>query len=362
MLANVFGSGSKKLTGVSNFRDLYESSQGIIPAGKIFRCATPSEATAEDVRHIVDKLGIKTILDLRTTAESSLDIGENLLRREYTVVPEGSLFKHTEIERLREDHRRMLYQIPIIPSNLSFLRELPYTAKAKLAFYSAFGYTTESHRIIGDMMTNLKLQGLYRLILKTSWKNLLKALEILSDPKNYPVMIHCTQGKDRTGMLVSLIMHMCQVPQSVITSDYAKSEKELEPMRLNAEYMKRNFARAEGLGLDMTSWMLAPADAIEETHTFVNSNFGGYPQYLEWIGFKVIQQAKFKHLIAPSPDDRIFAEKEDVPKNGPFLSDQLGGGPHVSSNRDSKRQSSGLSFNISWGGAAKKDTTAEGQK
>lgn len=63
--------------------------------------------------------------------------------------------------RLKGDHGRTLYQIPIIPSNLSFLRELPYTAKAKLAFYGAMGYKTETNQIIGDMMTHLKLQVRY---------------------------------------------------------------------------------------------------------------------------------------------------------------------------------------------------------
>jgi hypothetical protein len=88
-----------KFAGICNFRDLHESSNGIIPAGKIFRSATPSEATPEDAQHLIDKLGIKTILDLRTTAESSLDIGDNILRREFTVIPETALFKTVEIER-----------------------------------------------------------------------------------------------------------------------------------------------------------------------------------------------------------------------------------------------------------------------
>ena len=96
--------------------------------------------------------------------------------------------------------------------------------------------------------------------------------------------------------------------------------------------------------------MLAPREAIEETHAYVESYFGGYTKYLEWIGFKSIQQAKMKHLIAPQPDDpKIPNDDVSVQKNGPFLSDQLAGGPHVSNKRDSNRaESSRLSFNISW--------------
>jgi hypothetical protein len=106
--------------------------------------------------------------------------------------------------------------------------------------------------------------------------------------------------------------------------------------------------------------MLAPAEAIEETHAHVKSYYKGYTAYLEWIGLKVLNQAKLKHLIAPSPDDRKFMEKEEENKSGPFLSDQLEGGPRVTNGRDSKRQdSSRLSFSVTWQNAPAAKEEAE---
>ncbi|PRP79807.1 hypothetical protein PROFUN_12561 [Planoprotostelium fungivorum] len=292
-----------RFKGIANFRDLSHSSGGIIPPGRIYRCATPSEATPEDVDYILNKLNVKTIIDLRTTAESAADIGENLLRSHYTVIPESSLGRLNQIEHMRGTHERMLFHVPVLPSNLSFLRELSYSSRAKLAYYGVLGYTDQAHRIVGDMMVNLKLNGLYRLILKTSWKNILRTLELLSNPRNYPVMIHCTQGKDRTGMIANLLLHVCEVDEKKISEDYAHSEKELEPMRMNSEYMKRNFARAESLGLDMTSWMLSPIEAIEETHAWVQNQFGGYAKYMEWIRFSSVSQA-FLHQVLVRTDQQ----------------------------------------------------------
>ncbi|PRP88486.1 hypothetical protein PROFUN_03203 [Planoprotostelium fungivorum] len=345
---------SHHFAGIANFRDLFESSGGIIPPGRIYRCATPSEATPEDVDYLLNTLKVKTIIDLRTTAESAADIGQNLLRKHFTVIPENMLHRTAEIESMKSSHDRLLFQIPVIPSNLSFLRELAYTDKAKLAFYGLMGWSEQSNRIIGDMMVNLRLEGLYRLILKTSWKNILRTLDILSDPSVYPVVIHCTQGKDRTGMIASLIMHICQVPEQIISEDYTKSEKELEPMRLDPEYMKRNFARAAPLGLDMTSWMLSPMEAITTTHEWVKSYFGSYHQYLEWIGFNVLNQAKLKELLVPKP--RVVTDSQMSSRNAsaassidrsPFLSDQLAGGDDKEYGKKEKKKS-GLRFSITF--------------
>jgi len=295
---------SYRFEGITNFRDFAECSGGKIPPGRLFRCATPSEATPADVDHIVNTLKIKTIIDLRTTLEADADVGEKLLKSHYTVVPEANLWRINLTQNARRDDERMLFHVPVLPSNLSFLRELSYSSRAKVAYYGLFGYKDEAYKIVGDMMVKLKLQGLYRLILKTSWKNILRTLELLSDERNYPMMIHCTQGKDRTGMIASLLLHVCQVPETKISEDYAKSEKELEPMRMNSEYMKRNFARAESLGLDMTSWMLSPMEAIEQTHAWVRTQFGGYTKYLEWIRFNISCQARLYQVLVRSNVDR----------------------------------------------------------
>jgi protein tyrosine/serine phosphatase len=54
-----------------------------------------------------------------------------------------------------------------------------------------------------------------------------EALMVFTEPSNYPIEIHCTQGKDRTGIVSAFILHIAGVPFNAIIDDYAKTEKGL---------------------------------------------------------------------------------------------------------------------------------------
>ena len=41
------------------------------------------------------------------------------------------------------------------------------------------------------------------------------ALRILLTDENYPCVIHCTHGKDRTGVIIMLMLLLCSVPTEV---------------------------------------------------------------------------------------------------------------------------------------------------
>lgn len=44
-----------------------------------------------------------------------------------------------------------------------------------------------------------------------------------------PGLVHCTAGKDRTGLVVALILEVVGVPDDVIAADYALSSSHLDP-------------------------------------------------------------------------------------------------------------------------------------
>jgi hypothetical protein len=48
-------------------------------------------------------------------------------------------------------------------------------------------------------------------------KEIAKALRVFVDHNNYPVLVHCIHGKDRTGLIVMLIMLLCSVEPEVST-------------------------------------------------------------------------------------------------------------------------------------------------
>ena len=43
-------------------------------------------------------------------------------------------------------------------------------------------------------------------------------MRILMMEANFPVVIHCTHGKDRTGVIIMLLLLLCNVPTEVCTA------------------------------------------------------------------------------------------------------------------------------------------------
>lgn len=52
-----------------------------------------------------------------------------------------------------------------------------------------------------------------------------KALRIFARPENYPILVHCIHGKDRTGLIVMLLLLLCDVPPQVFILAVAESWK-----------------------------------------------------------------------------------------------------------------------------------------
>lgn len=54
------------------------------------------------------------------------------------------------------------------------------------------------------------------------WAN--RALDTLAYPQHWPLLVHCTLGRDRTGVLVALILLALDIEPEVIIEEYALSE------------------------------------------------------------------------------------------------------------------------------------------
>ncbi|MEZ4302121.1 MAG: tyrosine-protein phosphatase [Polyangiaceae bacterium] len=52
-----------------------------------------------------------------------------------------------------------------------------------------------------------------------------KVLEVLADPGTaWPVYLHCTSGRDRTGIVVAAALSLIEVPRSVIVEEFLLSD------------------------------------------------------------------------------------------------------------------------------------------
>lgn len=153
-------------------------------------------------------------------------------------------------------------------------------------------------------MNPMGLAGLYKLMLIHAKKEIATVLRLCSDPRNYPVMIHCasgmilpsariqqhllnvTTGKDRTGLIAALILKVCEVSDEDVIANYHQSTMFLEPV--NHLIAKENGEKGL-VGFDDT-----PEHVMKEILAYLNSDecFGCARNYLCSIGFSLFEQAQ----------------------------------------------------------------------
>lgn len=259
---------SSLLHSITNFRDVAQSinqSHGtILQEGRLFRSARPDNASPSDREALRSVYNIVSIIDLRSTTE--------------------------RIDRDKKQGGKTTAESLKLPGvvyheiNLnggSFARalvwKLSWLSLTKLLGLMAFGYRKEAIGILGrEVMAPRGLIGLGRDSLDHCMSELHDVFTLLADASNYPILINCTQGKDRTGLVVVLLLLLLEVPLDAITADYVASEKELE-----GEMLERlEEIKQLGLGEEFAG---CPLGFVQEICTHIEQG-GGINEYLKRIG------------------------------------------------------------------------------
>ena len=131
------------------------------------------------------------------------------------------------------------------------------------------------------------LAGLGKDSLDHCTSELQKIFTALAHSSNYPILIHCTQGKDRTGLVVILLLLLLGVPMGAISADYTASENELECERQS----RMDEIRRVGLGEEFAA---CPAGFAQEIAGHLQDLYGGVNGYLTRIGVDEETQDKIK--------------------------------------------------------------------
>lgn len=164
--------------GSVNFRDLggLETEDGhMVRRGAFFRSDALSQLTGVDLDQL-QALGIATMIDLRT---------------------------HDELERygvspLRKHGVRHLH-LPLIDR-------------------------TDGPAALDPELT---LGVFYVRMLEQAGARIRTLFETLADASALPAVVHCTAGKDRTGVVVALVLKTLSVPNSAIVADYAMTDRNM---------------------------------------------------------------------------------------------------------------------------------------
>ncbi|KAK5045401.1 hypothetical protein LTR84_009265 [Exophiala bonariae] len=284
-----------------NFRDVgvhVNTTVGspILRPALLFRSARPDEATPADRSQLIDRYKIQTIIDLRSKTEhinAAKKRAQLSLADQSAVVPSSNdaVAKEIQIPGIRYANINL--------NGKGFERhliwQLKYASLAKLVFLMALGYRTQGISVLGkELMLPRGLTGLGIDTLDHSGPEFKEIFDVLADEKSWPVMVNCTQGKDRTGITILLILLLCGIPLDAISQDYMLSEPELESEK------ESRMEEIASIGLD-ESFASCPSDFCEIIVQHLESNYGGTEKYLKSIGVQNSQLLAIKKILMNEP-------------------------------------------------------------
>jgi protein-tyrosine phosphatase len=135
-------------------------------------------------------------------------------------------------------------------------------APSPLDEFANRGTLTTHISLIGEDMSLLpaELGAIYQFIVDRQGAAIGAAVRSLARPGALPALVHCTAGKDRTGIVVALVLASVGVPDQFVAADYALSSRYLDPSRTTVIGRVR---QTSGMGDRLTAALMAcPPDLI----------------------------------------------------------------------------------------------------
>lgn len=110
---------------------------------------------------------------------------------------------------------------------------------------------------------------------------IVRALEIIADLANHPLVFNCAVGKDRTGILAAVLLSVLGVEDEVIIKDYSLSEPYMEQLLAR---IKNNPEMAKNVEpLPDYFWKASP-ESMSLFLTTLRNEYGSIADYLKAQG------------------------------------------------------------------------------
>ena len=223
-----------QIPNVTNLRTLagYESADGRhIKANKLLRSGALNRLTPTDAEKLANNYGVSAVIDFRMNQEVSLNPD---------VLPENTMY----------------YQLPVLP----FTDHATFTQRFKRRFARPESSTVHMYKkMLTDSHANEAYRGMFDLLLNNTGKN-------------QTLLIHCTAGKDRTGVGAMLIEGALGIPDETIRTDYLLSNEALDT----------SLSQSDDDGNKVKALRLQPAneDNVRAIFQVVHDEYGSWPEYL----------------------------------------------------------------------------------
>jgi protein-tyrosine phosphatase len=145
------------------------------------------------------------------------------------------------------------------------------------------------------------LVDLYEKIVLQHRDVVVSALREIADTGDEAIVVHCTAGKDRTGVVVALALLAVGVDRETVLDDYAATQQNLA-----GEWLEGMLALVRRHGVEVTPALHAimggsPREALAAVLDLLERDFGGPRAYLLDAGLDDVELAKLRAvLVQPS--------------------------------------------------------------
>ena len=133
-----------------------------------------------------------------------------------------------------------------------------------------------------DALSFNRIVEIYTKTLDRRQPQFCKTLATLAEPGVLPAMVHCAGGKDRTGLIIALLLGVVGVPEETIAEDYALSARFL---------LDRYFTEEAPPGVSASNYTWedyqrenCPPESMLDTLSYLGERYGGVEGYVRAIG------------------------------------------------------------------------------
>ncbi|MDP6419980.1 MAG: tyrosine-protein phosphatase [SAR202 cluster bacterium] len=240
--------------GTFNFRDFggYATNNGKeVRSGLLFRAASLDRIEDEEARSLQDRLSMQTIIDLRHPDE----FRDNPSR--------GAL-------------------VDIVPSRhaLSVIDAAEPIKNHTEALNITHGIGQSGPRYFAVLELG-----------ESIWRDVVR---ILLEPSSYPIIAHCTAGKDRTGITAGLILDLLGVARGDISEDYAMSTASVDDLY---DYIVDAGRKPEGTVEASKSRMVSKRKYMDDFLNLVHQKYGNAEGYIKHLGFGKTEVARICEFL-----------------------------------------------------------------
>ncbi|KAM3516039.1 hypothetical protein MY11210_000321 [Beauveria gryllotalpidicola] len=255
----------------------------VVREGLVYRSARPDNASPQDMAYLADNLGIRTVIDLRTNTELARQAAKRIAHR----IADPSLPETAHIPGIQ------YHEIKV--TGRSFERHivslLTWWQTLKFLFLYAFKYRNKAIRVVAEnVLVPRGLLGIGRDKLDHSGAEIAEALTLYTSTQTTPVLVHCTQGKDRTGLICCLILMILDVPMDAIEYDYLLTDSGL------AREREQLIKEVTSVGLT-EAWAYTDRGMMAGLKKHLDDEYGGLDAYLDSIGFHQARRALVRETL-----------------------------------------------------------------